>query len=255
MFAVIGVARQGETIGARMSDKICGAKTRNGTPCQNKPLTNGRCRMHGGTNTGAGKGNKNALKHGIYSRVIDPKDLDEASDMQGSIAMELAIARIQLANLLQIQALQGETPQLDELVDETLADGQDEETERAEKMREADRCGEPFDDEIWEDTKSIRQESEPLKRKRVYRRRDFGNEYVRLTNLIARLEIAELDIAKRKNEMRKDKEAEQESKKANVKQLNPEQIASKLAGVLGVARQRQKLAEAEQALKAEQGLE
>ena len=55
--------------------------------------------------------------------------------------------------------------------------------------------------------------------------------------------------------MRKDKEAEQESKKANTKQLNPEQIASKLAGVLGIARQRQKIRDAEQALKAEQGLE
>jgi hypothetical protein len=27
---------------------ICGAKTRNGKPCQSKPMTNGRCRMHGG---------------------------------------------------------------------------------------------------------------------------------------------------------------------------------------------------------------
>lgn len=239
-----------------MSDKqICGAKTRNGTKCQNKPLENGRCRMHGGNNKGSPKGNRNALKHGIYSRIFDPKELDNAAAMQGNIETELAIARMQLANLLQIQMLQGDAPQLDELVDETLADGQDEETEKAEKMRETHRCGEPFDDDTWEDTKSIRQESEPLKRKRVYRRRDFANEYVRLTNLIARLEVVQLDIDKRKNEMRKDKEAEQAAKQANVKQLNPEQIASKLAGVLGIARQRQKIREAEQALKAEQGLE
>lgn len=28
--------------------EICGAKTRNGTPCQAAPMINGRCRMHGG---------------------------------------------------------------------------------------------------------------------------------------------------------------------------------------------------------------
>ena len=234
-----------------MSDKICGAKTRSGKPCRSKVLgSNGRCRMHGGTNGGAGKGNKNALKHGIYSRVIDPKDLDNAADMQGSIAMELAIARMQLASLLQIMALQGETPQLDEIVNETLAVGEDEETERAEKYREAEQCGEHFDDDIWEDTKGMRQESEPLKRKRVFRRRDFGSEYVRLTNLIARLEIVQLDIEKRKSDMRKERELEKEAAKNNNRNITPEQLASKLEGALSIARQRKKLAEAEQAAKA-----
>ena len=238
-----------------MSDKICGAKTRSGKPCRSKVLgSNGRCRMHGGTNGGAGKGHKNALKHGIYSRVIDPVDLDNAADMQGSIAMELAIARMQLASLLQIMALQGETPQLDEIVNETLAVGEDEETERAEKYREAEQCGEQcgehFDDDIWEDTKGMRQESEPLKRKRVFRRRDFGSEYVRLTNLIARLEIVQLDIEKRKNDMRKERELEKEAAKNNNRNITPEQLASKLEGALSIARQRKKLAEAEQAAKA-----
>ncbi|WP_425516632.1 hypothetical protein [Sphingobium phenoxybenzoativorans] len=32
-----------------------------------------RCRMHGGTNPGAPKGNKNALKHGAYTRDIIEK--------------------------------------------------------------------------------------------------------------------------------------------------------------------------------------
>lgn len=233
-----------------MSDKICGAKTRSGKPCKAKAMANGRCYKHGGASTGAGKGNKNALKHGIYSRVIDPKDLDNAADMQGSIAMELAIARMQLASLLQIMALQGETPQLDEIVNETLAVGEDEETERAEKYREAEKCGEHFDDDIWENTQGMRQESEPLKRKRVFRRRDFGNEYVRLTNLIARLEIVQLDIEKRKNDMRKERELEKEAAKNNNRNITPEQLASKLEGALSIARQRKKLAEAEQAAKA-----
>lgn len=29
-------------------NKKCGAKTRDGTPCENAPMPNGRCRMHGG---------------------------------------------------------------------------------------------------------------------------------------------------------------------------------------------------------------
>lgn len=45
----------------------CGAKTRRGTPCQSPAMPNGRCRMHGGTNPGAPKGNRNAWKHGRYS--------------------------------------------------------------------------------------------------------------------------------------------------------------------------------------------
>ncbi|MFD1767986.1 HGGxSTG domain-containing protein [Sphingorhabdus buctiana] len=46
----------------------CGAKTRRGTSCQS-PAVQGRkrCRMHGGTNPGAPKGNRNAWKHGRYS--------------------------------------------------------------------------------------------------------------------------------------------------------------------------------------------
>ncbi|WFU44981.1 HGGxSTG domain-containing protein [Bradyrhizobium sp. CB82] len=45
----------------------CGARTRNGSPCQSPAMPNGRCRMHGGPSPGAPKGNKNALKHGWYS--------------------------------------------------------------------------------------------------------------------------------------------------------------------------------------------
>ena len=48
----------------------CGAKTRRGTSCQ-APAVRGkkRCRMHGGAKgSGAPVGNKNALKHGMYTR-------------------------------------------------------------------------------------------------------------------------------------------------------------------------------------------
>ena len=45
----------------------CGAKTRSGTPCQSPSMANGRCRMHGGKSPGAPRGNRNALRHGLYS--------------------------------------------------------------------------------------------------------------------------------------------------------------------------------------------
>ena len=49
----------------------CFARTRRGTLCQVPRITGRkRCRMHGGASDGAPKGNKNAFKHGRYSKVI-----------------------------------------------------------------------------------------------------------------------------------------------------------------------------------------
>ena len=53
-----------------LSSLRCGAKTRSGKPCRS-PAVSGRkrCRMHGGApGSGAPRGNKNALKHGLYTR-------------------------------------------------------------------------------------------------------------------------------------------------------------------------------------------
>ena len=49
----------------------CGALTRRGAPCK-APSVRGkrRCRMHGGApGTGARAGNKNRLKHGLYTKA------------------------------------------------------------------------------------------------------------------------------------------------------------------------------------------
>ena len=43
------------------------SETRKGSPCQSPAMPNGRCRMYGGPSPGAPKGNKNALKHGLYT--------------------------------------------------------------------------------------------------------------------------------------------------------------------------------------------
>jgi len=56
--------------GPMLSSQRCGAKTRSGKPCMS-PAVSGkrRCRMHGGApGSGAPRGNKNALKHGLYTR-------------------------------------------------------------------------------------------------------------------------------------------------------------------------------------------
>jgi glucans biosynthesis protein len=48
----------------------CGAKTRSGASCKSPAVVGkARCRMHGGAKgSGAPRGNKNALKHGAYTR-------------------------------------------------------------------------------------------------------------------------------------------------------------------------------------------
>ena len=56
--------------GPMLSSQRCGAKTRSGKPCR-LPAVRGkkRCRMHGGApGSGAPRGNKNARKHGLYTR-------------------------------------------------------------------------------------------------------------------------------------------------------------------------------------------
>ena len=68
------------TKGMRESPR-CGAKTRRGASCR-APAVAGkkRCRMHGGAEgTGAPVGNRNALKHGRYTRdaIAERKALRE----------------------------------------------------------------------------------------------------------------------------------------------------------------------------------
>lgn len=169
-----------------MADNICGAKTRAGKPCRKSPVEGKkRCRLHGGLSTGPSKGSRNNLKHGIYSRIFDDSQIDDAIAMQGTVSRELAIARIQLANLLAYRKTQEDTPALAEIKDETLADEEDEETVKKARARDAERCGEYYDPD--EDDYGG-QESEPLKRTRVYKTRDWASEEARLINLIAKLE-------------------------------------------------------------------
>ena len=196
--------------------KFCGAKTRAGTPCKKiagqgtDHLGTGKCRLHGGASKGAPKGNKNALKHGIYSRIFSDHELDAAKEMQGSIETELAIARIQLMKLLEQQHKNGEKPQLEKIEEQTIVS---DDVNKAQSLAEiwikgAKEAGENYDpdgDEEFFDEEAKRQreqESKPLARKRIYQRRDFQTEFTRLTALIARLEQQLIQMRKTKAEIK-----------------------------------------------------
>ncbi|WP_305880513.1 HGGxSTG domain-containing protein [Bradyrhizobium sp. CCGUVB1N3] len=62
----------------------CGARTRNGCACR-APAVHGksRCRMHGGAEgSGAPKGNRNARKHGLFTKkgIAEQKQVRDLLD-------------------------------------------------------------------------------------------------------------------------------------------------------------------------------
>ena len=63
-----GCLKNGNQSGDFSKAPRCGAKTRKGKPCQAPAMSNGRCRMHGGTNPGGPFGNQHALKHGLRTK-------------------------------------------------------------------------------------------------------------------------------------------------------------------------------------------
>ncbi|MEI2416204.1 HGGxSTG domain-containing protein [Orrella sp. JC864] len=80
---------------------LCGAKTRSGQPCQNRAMTNGRCRMHGGKASTTHKGNQYARTHGIYSSHLTDDELAVWNDIElGRVDDELRLTRIRLARAL-----------------------------------------------------------------------------------------------------------------------------------------------------------
>ena len=67
--------------GPMLSSLRCGAKTRSDKLCRS-PAVRGkkRCRMHGGAlGSGAPRGNKNAFKHGLYTReaIVERRQIQD----------------------------------------------------------------------------------------------------------------------------------------------------------------------------------
>lgn len=84
----------------------CGAKKRNGEPCQSPGMKNGRCRIHGGKSPGAPKGNTHGYKHGFYYNALsaDEQALWPQAKAMGSgpaaLEDDLALMRVKLQRLL-----------------------------------------------------------------------------------------------------------------------------------------------------------
>ncbi len=63
--------------------------------------------MHGGTSPGAPKGSRRALKHGIYSDVLLPEDVELMEGQEiGTLDHEIKVARIRLRRALREQVRQ-----------------------------------------------------------------------------------------------------------------------------------------------------
>lgn len=229
--------------------KKCGAKTRAGGKCQLQAghgtdhIGTGRCRLHGGASKGAPKGNKNALKHGIYSKLFTDSEIDEAKQMQGSIENELAIARLQLLNLLKIMRKYGDNPILDKVEEKTIVQDEGEQKKNKEKkdflkalVKSAKHAGEEYDpdgdeDYIFMDDPDQSGESEVFERKRTFQRRDLTGEFIRLTTLIANLERQLLQSSKIKVEIEMIRKGEKQVD--DVEQLTDIELDAELQKLIG----------------------
>lgn len=81
----------------------CGARTRNGKPCQRAPIPGKRrCHLHGGRSPGAPTGNQRTLRHGVYSRQFTAEEqaLFPINLNSGTLVAELCMTRISLRRAL-----------------------------------------------------------------------------------------------------------------------------------------------------------
>ena len=90
----------------RTGEGYCGAKTKAGTPCKNRALKNGRCKLHGGLSPGGAEGNTNRTTFGIYSKFYTAEDLAVATDSTiGTVDHEIILLRVRVARILKAEAL------------------------------------------------------------------------------------------------------------------------------------------------------
>lgn len=80
----------------------CGAKKRNGLPCQAPAMSNGRCRIHGGKSLGGA--DSPTFKTGLYSKYAPAKIKQKIADYLEAdpfdLTHELALSRALLADYL-----------------------------------------------------------------------------------------------------------------------------------------------------------
>lgn len=84
---------------------MCSAVRKNGQSCQSWAVIDSEpplCPAHAGMQKGAGapKGNRNALKHGLYAAALQPEDVEEFDIVKSStLVHELVLARAGLRRL------------------------------------------------------------------------------------------------------------------------------------------------------------
>lgn len=117
----------------------CGAKTRSGEPCKRHAVVGAkRCKLHGGNNKPAKKGNKYAAKPGgLYSAFLTKDEARIAASLTlGSVDEELRLTRIRLMRALRLEEERGDTAELDSEVQRDGAEKVSAKYERHTKVRD-----------------------------------------------------------------------------------------------------------------------
>ena len=88
---------------------VCGAKNRQGQPCQRPPSKGkARCKLHGGATP---KGQRNAVKHGIYTKTLSDEERALYDTIEiGSLDNEIRFAKIMLNRAIETNAAVREDP-------------------------------------------------------------------------------------------------------------------------------------------------
>jgi len=94
-------------IGPMQQATRCGARTRSNRPCQSPAVAGKtRCRMHGGKGSGAPKGNRNAIRHGLYTKDVLAREAnarDIRHRLRATIEMLEAQAAVPLMRSLRVR--------------------------------------------------------------------------------------------------------------------------------------------------------
>lgn len=181
--------------------KICGAQTRSKTPCQCTFLcANGRCRMHGGTNRGNPKPNKESVRksrtqYGIYADVgLLDDEYPVYEGIQGKIGTldeELHMARVKLRRAYKAQH------DLENAKDELAAAADDKEkfirVAISHKLLSIDTL-EDKTDSMAMGNKDDRYLEDIAKSSMIRRIRDYSDDIHRFTRLIKKLEQARKEL-------------------------------------------------------------
>ena len=91
---------------------VCGAKNRQGEPCQRLPLKGKtRCKLHGGASKKGLGDNKRNMRHGIYTKTLTDEELVMYDSIQiGNVDAELRFVRIMLNRAIEENAAYRKAP-------------------------------------------------------------------------------------------------------------------------------------------------